>query len=153
MALKIKINLLLVSLVCTLGCGVLQDLAESGSNQAVPTPTATAFPLIVRAVEFPQRVEIQGDATDGWVYLYCQDCSMPKDWEIFEHVSFSVVEADDFTAFDFDPRPWIEMVSASEIRFAFNIRCGTPQQVTLEVMVSNAVGEQSNPYAFSFTCE
>jgi hypothetical protein len=125
---------------------VLQDLAG--------TPTSLAgLPLIVRAVEFPESVDTQGDAIDGWVYLYCQDCSAPKDWEVFEYANFDVVEADDFAAFDFDPRPWIEVVSSSEVRFAFNIRCGTSQTVTLEVIVSSAAGEQSNPYPFSFVCE
>ena len=155
MTMRIKTGLLLLCLFFALGCNVLQDLTEPSGSAATDAPSVTtlADPLIVRAVEFPAIVDTQGGAIDGWVYMYCQDCSAPQDWETFARVDFSVVEAGDFTSFGFDPRPWIENVGKSEIRFAFNIRCGTPQNVILQVKVIDTHGEQSNPYEFSFTCE
>jgi hypothetical protein len=172
---KLKDVIFLVVIFSTLGCNFLQRFEvpfgnQTGSEQDLNRDSVSSTPqsdflatltstqeggfkpLIIRDVEFPKVVYTGSDSASGMVYLFCDRCQTEKDWQEFVWVQFSVLSADDFIPFEFDPRPYIEVVNDTEIRFSFHIWCNTKQNVSIQVRVRNNLGQGSNPYNFGFEC-
>jgi len=67
-------------------------------------------------------------------------------------VTFDVVQATNFTAFEFDPHESLAEGDTTNGVFAFYIWCNLNQSVTLRTTLHDEAGNSSNSVDFSFTC-
>ncbi len=110
-----------------------------------PQPAAVEVEALapeVLAVEFPTSFPADGEPVDGVVRFRAPGAALV-------HAAFEVEAAGLFVPFGFDP----EVGQAREGAFAFYLATVVPQHVTLRVVLTDAQGRTSTPYAFSFSAE
>lgn len=134
--------LVAVAAAALIGWWVWQS-QEPAAGQAPPmdaiSKPASEGPLIT-GIDFPAQFNADGEYVKGVVHFQTAGSDLV-------HAQFDVVAAAFFVPFGFDP----QVAGVTQGQFEFYLATVIPQQVTLQVTLTDAQGHASRPQEFSFT--
>lgn len=109
-------------------------------HTTLPPPSEQNASIAITSITFPRQIDADGEAVSGTVGFRSSTGNVV-------YADFQVVEAGFFIPFGFDP----EIRDTTSGEFEFYIATLIPQQITLQVTLTDDTGQLSEPVAFSFT--
>jgi|GEM_PF-3578818 len=109
-------------------------------HTTIPPVTEANSSIAITSITFPRQIDADGEAVGGTVGFRAATGNVV-------YADFQVVEAGFFIPFGFDP----EIRETSSGEFEFYIATLIPQQVTLQVTLTDDTGQVSEPVTFSFS--
>lgn len=114
---------------------------------STPVPTeVTSAPPSITSIDFPGQIPADGSSVRGTVGFRDPDGDI--NW-----VTFDVVQATNFTPFEYNPVESLVEGDTTDGVFAFRIWCNIDQSVTLRTTLYDEAGNSSGPVDFSFSCK